>query len=62
MGASEIWSNPEMLFGKFYLMKPEGERKMVWKSEVTKAIMFKELLRDALTEEIKEASFKPVSE
>ena len=62
MGASEMWSNPEMLVGKFYLMKPEGERKVVWKGEVTKAVMFKEILRDALTEEIKEASFKSVSE
>jgi hypothetical protein len=61
MGASTLWGNPEMLFGKLYLMKPEGERKVVWKGEVTKTVMFKELLRDALTEEIKEASFKPVS-
>ena len=60
VGASEM-GIPEMLFGKFYLMKTESEKKVVWKGEVTKAVVFKELLRDALTGEIKEASFKSVS-
>ena len=61
LGAGEM-AIPEMLFGKFYLMKPEGEKKVIWKGEVTKAIVFKELLRDVLTEGIKEAAFKSVSE
>ena len=61
MGASEM-TIPEMLFGKLYLMKPEGSKKVMWKGEVTKVVAFKELLHDTLTEEIKEASFKSVSE
>ena len=60
MGVSEM-GGPEMLYGKFYLLKPEGEKKVIWKGEVTKAVVFKELLRDSFTEAIKEASFKCVS-
>lgn len=59
-GASEV-THPEMLFGKIYLIKSEGE-KIVWMDEITKEVAFKELLRGILVEDIiQEKSFKFVS-
>ena len=65
LGAREV-TQPEVLFGKLYLLMPDESQKSAtttvirWKGEVTKEEAFKELLHDLLTENLQEDVFKLV--